>query len=146
MEAAVNHDAVGTPECILELLEAGQVGMRTLHPLLLNGELLTPHRPPLIKDGMGAKATDPARQTILNGKLQMMARIPLVRTGEFQSEMLARLSQGLRRIVFGGPEVIHPEDPFLTLLEGSRGTVGGSREVFPHEVGNRGDLERFPVG
>lgn len=115
MEATVDDNAVGTPKCIVELLEAC---MGAFDPTFLHGELLTPHRPSLVKDGMGAKPADPAGQTILNGELQMVAGISLVGTGQLESEMLACLAQGIRRILLVAPRSFTQKIPFCRFSKG----------------------------
>jgi hypothetical protein len=117
VQTAVDQDAMGAPESIVEVLEAG---MPACDPSLFHGELLAPHRPSLVEDGVGTKPSDAARMPVLDRELKVVTRVSLVGARQFQTVVLTFLAEPFRRIFLGGTEVIHPEDAALTLLKGPR--------------------------
>ena len=67
---------------------------------------------------MTAEPSNVARMLVLNGKLEMVARVSLVSTREFQAEVLPRLAKGSSWIFFRGSQIIDPKSSALMLLKG----------------------------
>ncbi len=90
LETTVDDDPMRAPEGVVNLLQSG---MRTLHQSSLDGELLAPHRPALVKDGVSREATQPAWVTVLDGELKVVARVSFVRAGQLKPEMLSNFGE-----------------------------------------------------
>ena len=88
LERDVHEDAVRAPEGIVELDEPR---VRGAVDLFVHAQLLAPERPALVKNRVREHAAQVAPVAVLHDELQVVARIRLVRAGEFEPEMLGDL-------------------------------------------------------